>query len=161
MAAPASELEDETVHAIAAVIEDAAHQQSFRQRAVWLLCVLRHDASHSLPRHASIVPGVFEPVRIDDKESVFVRQLVEFVFGACPRHAARPLFVYPQGLQVLVEKAHKATRHENDTLMKAVITCMRLWVHLKCLYQHTAFAALAHGTRNYPADTTQLGCLLG
>jgi hypothetical protein len=38
---------------------------------------------------------------------------------------------------------------------------MRLWVHLKCLYQHTAFAALAHGTRNYPADTTQLGCLLG
>src|SRR5580658_203056 len=30
---------------------------------------------------AAIVPGVLEPVRIDDKESVFVRQLVEFVFG--------------------------------------------------------------------------------
>jgi hypothetical protein len=37
----------------------------------------------------------------------------------------------------------------------------RLWVHLKYFNQHTAIAALAHGTRNYPADTTKFGCLLG
>ena len=37
----------------------------------------------------------------------------------------------------------------------------RLWVHLKYLNQHTAIAALAHGTRNCPAYTTKFGCLLG
>ena len=37
----------------------------------------------------------------------------------------------------------------------------RLWVHSKYLNQHTAIAALAHGTRNCPAYTTKFGCLLG
>jgi hypothetical protein len=38
---------------------------------------------------------------------------------------------------------------------------VRLWVHLKYLDQHTAIAALAHGTRNCPAYTTKFSCLLG